>query len=94
MMKIIDVAEPELIEWYSYTGRKETMKYTTFKKNPSIVMRERGNQKMWNYRYQSTVSGNKEGLFWGRNAGLRVMGNEENIENRLRRYALEIGLYH
>ena len=43
--EIIDTAEPELIEWYTYTGVKKTMKYTTFKKNLSIVRRERGNQK-------------------------------------------------
>ena len=43
--EIIDVAEPELIKWYTYTGRQEIMKYTTFKKNLSIVRRERGNPK-------------------------------------------------
>ena len=43
--EIIDLAEPELIHWYKYTGRKETMKYTTFRKNLSNVRTERKNQK-------------------------------------------------
>ena len=39
--EIIDLIEPEVIHWYKYTGRKESMKYTTFKKNLSNVRKER-----------------------------------------------------
>ena len=43
--EIIDVPKPELIKWYTYTGREEMMKYTTFKKNLRIVRREWKKQK-------------------------------------------------
>ena len=39
--EIIDLIGPEVIHWYKYTGRKESMKYTTFKKNLSNVRKER-----------------------------------------------------
>ena len=38
---IIDLIKPEEIIWYKYTGRKESMKYETFKKNLSNVRAER-----------------------------------------------------
>ena len=39
--EIIDSTEPEVIHWYKYTNRKESMKFSTFKKNLSNVRAER-----------------------------------------------------
>ena len=39
--EIIDLIEPEVVHWYKYTGRKESMTYATFKKNLSNVRKER-----------------------------------------------------
>ena len=43
--EIIDVAEPEKIIWYAYTGSRKEMKYSTFKKNLSKIRTDRKNQK-------------------------------------------------
>ena len=39
--EIIDLIEHEVIHWYKYTGRKESMTYATFKKNLSNLRKDR-----------------------------------------------------
>ena len=39
--EIIDLIEPEVVHWYKYTGRKESMTYQTFKKNLSNLRKDR-----------------------------------------------------
>ena len=43
--EIIDFTEPEKIIWYAYTGSRKEMKYSTFKKNLSMIRTDRKNQK-------------------------------------------------